>query len=64
MQPRVVALRDYPGIEMLKRRINPNGVASVLRYLRKNDATPLGLDIVRTFDPRVAAKRGNPGLST
>jgi len=31
--------------------------------LAADDATPLGLGLFSQLDPRVAARRGNPGLS-
>ena len=54
---------------------NPSGVVSVWRTLVKQikglltlpvdwyDASPLGLGPLPPMDPRVAAERGNPGLT-
>jgi hypothetical protein len=57
MQPRVARFAATLGSNV-ERKFNPNGVASepevssLSGYLRKKRRNPLGLDIVRPFEPR------------
>jgi hypothetical protein len=61
-EPTVAALRGYPGAGVMECS-HPNGVmTSELRLSWETGTTPLGFYLSQFLFPRVAAKRGNPGL--
>jgi hypothetical protein len=60
LQPRVAALRGYPGIKVLSGGY-PEGVVSGFSF-GWSGRNPVGVEISTDCFPRVAAKRDNPGL--
>jgi len=64
IQPRVAALRGYPGFELWK-RLNPNGVASCV-YNPFATPTHVGVakNLISTLEPRVSKQTLGWGLPT